>query len=167
MIYLCWNQNLIWVTLQDLMEANSLIYSRSLLYLAIYCNSVTVLNNYYVTRVSETPLPSLHLECSVAKGISADVPSPMIKTVLSVQEVLIWCLVWDLRSHMQCCAIKQKGRWMEERETERGTKGRRGSVLYKAFRAFTRSDLFISFGKNFLSEMKIAQISLATWSLSS
>ena len=63
----------------------------------------------------------------------------------------------------QCCAIKKKGRWMEERQRdrERGTKGRGGSVLDKALRAFTMSDLFISFGKNFGSEIKITQISLA------
>ena len=61
--------------------------------------------------------------------------------------------------HMQCCAVKRKERRMEERE--RGTKERRGSVLYQALRAFTRSDLFIFFGKNFIGEMKIAQISLA------
>ena len=60
------------------MEANS-IYSRSLLYLTISCDSVTVLNNFYLTRVSETPLPAPHLECSVEKRISADVPGPMIK----------------------------------------------------------------------------------------
>ena len=56
---------------------------------------------------------------------------------------------------------------MEERQRdrERGTKGRGGSVLYKALRAFTMSDLFISFGKNFGSEIKITQISLAMWSL--
>ena len=59
--------------------------------------------------------------------------------------------------------------WKRETETERerGTKGRRGSVLYKALRAFTRSDLLKFFGKNFVSEMKIAQISLAMSSLSS
>ena len=70
------------------MEANS-IYSRSLLYLTISCDSVTVLNNFYLTRVSETPLPAPHLECSVEKRISADVPGPMIKTALSMQEVQI------------------------------------------------------------------------------
>ena len=75
----------------------------------------------------------------------------------------MWCLVWELRSHMQCSAVKRKERRMEERE--RGTKERRGSVLYQALRAFTRSDLFIFFGKNFIGEMKIAQISLAMWSL--
>ena len=58
---------------------------------------------------------------------------------------------------VQCS--KKKGK-KDGRERERGTKGRRGSVLYKALRSFTRSDLFIFFGENFVSEMKIAQISL-------
>ena len=69
------------------MEANS-IYSRSLLYLFDNsCHSMTVLNNFYLTRVSETPLLAPHLECSVEKRISADVPGLMSKTELSRQEV--------------------------------------------------------------------------------
>ena len=64
--------------------------------------------------------------------------------------------------HSVLCNQKERKMDGRERDRERGTKGRRGSVLYKALRAFTRSDLFISFGKNFVSEMKIAQISLAT-----
>ena len=62
--------------------------------------------------------------------------------------------------HAVLCSQKErKEGW--KRERKRGTKGRRGSVLYKALRAFTTSDLFIFFGKNFIGEMKIAQISLA------
>ena len=147
------------------MEAHSLIYSSWHLYLFDNFLWLWQLNNFYLSWVSETPLPAPHLVCSVEKRISADVPGPMSKTVLSVQEVRIWCLVWELRSHKLCCAVKKKGRrW--KREKERGTRGRRGSVLYKALRAFTTSDLFIFFGKNFIGEMKIAQISLAMWSLS-
>ena len=63
--------------------------------------------------------------------------------------------------HSVLCNQKERKMDGRERDRERGTKGRRGSVLYKALRAFTRSDLFISFGKNFVSEMKIVQISLA------
>ena len=63
--------------------------------------------------------------------------------------------------HSVLCNQKERKMDGRERDRERGTKGRRGSVLYKTLRAFTRSDLFISFGKNFVSEMKIVQISLA------
>ena len=63
--------------------------------------------------------------------------------------------------HAVLCNQKERKMDGRERDRERGTKGRRGSVLYKALRAFTRSDLFIFFGKNFIGEMKIAQISLA------
>ena len=146
------------------MEASS-IYSRSLLYLTISCDSVTVLNNFYLTRVSETPLPAPHLVCSVEKRISADVPGPMSKTELSRQEVPMWCLVWELRSHMQCCAVKKKGKKMEEREGERNQRKKRQCPV-QSVEGIYRSDLFIFFGKNFIDEMKIAQISLAMWSLS-
>ena len=62
--------------------------------------------------------------------------------------------------HSVLCNQKERKMDGRERDRERGTKGRRGSVLYKALRSFTRSDLFIFFGENFVSEMKIAQISL-------
>ena len=50
------------------------------------------------------------------------------------------------------CSQKERKMDGRQRERERGSKGRRGSVLYKALRAFTRSDLFIFFGKNFIGE---------------
>ena len=70
------------------MEANS-IYSRSFLYLFHNFLSLCDSLNFYLTRVSETPLPAPHLECSVEKRISADVPGSMIKAELSRQEVRI------------------------------------------------------------------------------
>ena len=54
--------------------------------------------------------------------------------------------------HAVLCNQKERKMDGRERDRERGTKGRRGSVLYKALRAFTRSDLFIFFGKNFIGE---------------
>ena len=86
---------------------------------------MTVLSNFYLSWVSETPLPAPHLECSVEKRISADVPGPMIKTALSMQEVQIWCLVWELRSaYAVLCSQKEKKK-MEEREGERNQRKKR------------------------------------------
>ena len=55
---------------------------------------------------------------------------------------------------------KRKERRMEEREEERNQRKKRQCPV-QSIEGIYRSDLFIFFGKNFIDEMKIAQISLA------
>ena len=61
-----------------------------------------------------------------------------------------------------CSAVqsKRKERRMEEKEGERNQRKKRQCPV-QSVEGIYRSDLFIFFGKNFIGEMKIAQISLA------
>ena len=54
---------------------------------------------------------------------------------------------------------KRKERRMEEKEGERNQRKKRQCPV-QSVEGIYRSDLFIFFGKNFIGEMKIAQISL-------
>ena len=56
------------------------------------------------------------------------------------------------------CSQKE-GKTMEEREGERNQRKKRQCPV-QSVEGIYRSDLFIFFGKNFIGEMKIAQISL-------
>ena len=60
---------------------------------------------------------------------------------------------------MQCCAVKKKGKKMEEIEGESNQRKKRQCPV-QSVEGIYRFDLFIFFGKNFIGEMKIAQISL-------
>ena len=82
MVYSYWNKNLLWFYFPGFNGSKLNIFKITSIF-DNSCDSVTVLNNFYLTRVSETPLPAPHLECSVEKRISADVPGPMSKTELS------------------------------------------------------------------------------------
>ena len=61
--------------------------------------------------------------------------------------------------HAVLCSQKE-GKTMEEREGERNQRKKRQCPV-QSVEGIYRSDLFIFIGKNFIDEMKIAQISLA------